>query len=166
MTERPLLLLDVDGPLAPHRAPGLLTGYQRHHITEGDRAWDVQLNREHGVLLQGMTDVFDLVWATGWEHGANRLLAPRIGLPELPTITWPWAEIELGRGPLCWKTPYVADWVGARSFAWIDDELSERDREYFAAVDRIGPHLLHTVDPAIGLTAADCDTVRAWAARL
>jgi hypothetical protein len=35
MQDRPLLLLDVDGPFNPHRAVTPPPGYQRHDIREG-----------------------------------------------------------------------------------------------------------------------------------
>jgi hypothetical protein len=32
------------------------------------------LNQQHGVELNAFADVFQLVWTTTWEHGANRLI--------------------------------------------------------------------------------------------
>ena len=84
--------------------------------------------------------IFQLVWATSWEHGANRLLAPRLGLPEdLPVIIWPDGAREgAPRRRQSWKTPYVAQWVGARPFVWIDDEVNRYDRAYLRSVDGLG----------------------------
>jgi hypothetical protein len=39
MSERPLLLLDFDGPLNPYRARKPPTGYERHEIVEGAKTW-------------------------------------------------------------------------------------------------------------------------------
>jgi hypothetical protein len=153
---RPLLLLDFDGPLNPHRADGIPPGYQRHEITEGTKTWRLLLNQQHGVELNALANTFDLVWASSWEHGANRLLAPLLGLPQLPTITWP------NRRPVrwgSWKTPYVAEWVGDRPFAWVDDEVGDVERTRF-------PHdhqLIHRVDARLGLSAADFAALREWA---
>jgi len=154
---RPLLLLDFDGPLNPHRAAGIPSGYQRHEITEGDKTWRVLLNQQHGVELNALADTFDLVWATSWEHGANRLLSPLLGLPnDLPVIVWPSRE-PVRRGS--WKTPYVANWVGDRPFVWVDDEVDDFDQTFFAEDHQ----LVHRVDPQTGLRAADFAAIRAWA---
>jgi len=155
---RPLLLLDFDGPLNPHRAHGIPAGYERHEIVEGDKTWVVLLNQQHGVELNALAEVFDLVWATSWEHGANRLLAPRLGLPELPVILWP-DRTAVRRGS--WKTPYVAQWVRDRPFVWVDDEVGQEDQTFFTEDHQ----LVHTVDPQTGLTAADFAAIRDWASR-
>jgi hypothetical protein len=152
---RPLLLLDFDGPLNPRPADGVPPGYERHAITEGARTWQVLLHPRHGAELNALADTFDLVWATSWEHGANRLLSPLLGLPtDLPTILWP-DRSPVRRGS--WKTPYVADWVGDRPFVWVDDEL---DRPHLEGLAQ--PHLLYHVDPQVGLTTADFASIHAW----
>jgi hypothetical protein len=152
---RPLLLLDFDGPLNPYRAKEIPAGYERHEIVEGDRTWMVLLNPQHGVELNALAGIFDLVWATSWEHGANRLLGPRLGLPSLPVIVWPDRK-PVRRGS--WKAPYIAEWVGDRPFVWVDDEV---DRAFFTEKHQ----LVHAVDPRTGLTAADFAAIRDWANR-
>ncbi|MEV5966686.1 HAD domain-containing protein [Kribbella sp. NPDC051952] len=153
---RPLLLLDFDGPLNPHRADGIPPGYERYQITEGPKSWRVLLNRQHGVELTALAEDFDLVWATSWEHGANRLLSPLLGLPnDLPVITWP-SRTPVPRGS--WKTPYVAEWVGDRPFVWVDDEVGPPDQLAFAGPDQ----LVHRVDARTGLTADDFEVIRSW----
>ncbi len=158
---RPLLLLDFDGPLNPYRAREIPAGYERHEIVEGEKAWVVLLNQQHGVELNALAEVFDLVWATSWEHGANRLLGPRLGLPELPVIVWPPRQsiARVRRGS--WKTPYVAGWVGDRPFVWVDDEIGRDDQAFFTEDHQC----IHAVDPRIGLTAADFAAIRTWASR-
>ncbi|MGW6280119.1 HAD domain-containing protein [Kribbella sp. NPDC055071] len=153
---RPLLLLDFDGPLNPHRADGIPPGYERHELTEGSKTWRILLNQQHGVELNALAETFDLAWATSWEHGANRLLAPLLGLPDLPVILWP-SRTPVRRGS--WKTPYVADWVGNRPFVWVDDEVGDAEVERFD-----GEHqLVYPVDARIGLAAGDFAAIRAWA---
>jgi hypothetical protein len=167
MSERPLLLLDFDGPLNPYQAKTMPAGYRRLEIVEGAKSWSVLLNPQHGVELNALADVFQIVWATSWEHGANRLLAPLLGLPDdLPVIVWPDGarDAAASRRPQSWKTPYVADWVGRRPFVWIDDEVDRHDNAYLSTVAGIGPHLLHGVEPNRGLVRADFDIVREWAA--
>ncbi|WP_433161390.1 HAD domain-containing protein [Kribbella sp. CA-247076] len=151
---RPLLLLDFDGPLNPHRAQGIPPGYERHEIVEGDKSWVVLLNPWHGVELNALADVFDLVWATSWEHGANRLLGPRLGLPALEVIVWP-SRRRAERGS--WKTAYVAEWAGERPFVWVDDEVGPQDQAYLGR-----RQVVHTVDAEVGLTAADFAAIREY----
>ena len=164
MQTRPLLLLDIDGPLNPYRAKEIPPGYEPHEIQEGDKKWTLLLNQQHGIELNALAEAFDLVWATSWEHGANRLIAPRLGLPDtLPVITWP-ADARAGaaRRRRSWKTSHVADWVGERPFVWVDDEVNRRDRAYLRSRDGLGLHLLHRVEADRGLTEKDFETIREW----
>jgi hypothetical protein len=164
MPDRPYLLLDVDGPLNPHRAKTILPGYALHDIHEGEKTWTLLLSQQHGVELNALAASFELVWATSWEHGANRLIAPRLGLPELPVIIWPPdARSRPRRKPSSWKTRYVAEWVGVRPFVWVDDEVNRFDRAHLQAFGGLGRHLLHRVDASRGLTVEDFAVLRAWA---
>lgn len=163
MPARPYLLLDVDGPLNPYQAASPPPGYELHTISEGEKTWSLLLNQQHGVELNALAETFELAWATTWEHGANRLIAPRIGLPSnLPVIVWP-SDARQTRRRGSWKTAHIASWVGDRPFVWIDDELNRYDRFFLKSIDGLGPHLLHRVEPDRGLTSADFAAIRAWA---
>ncbi|GAA1685229.1 HAD domain-containing protein [Kribbella yunnanensis] len=159
---RPLLLLDIDGPLNPYRAKQIPPGYVHHEIVEEEKAWVVLLNPQHGVELNALADTFDLVWATSWEHGANRLLGPLLGLPQLPVIMWPSRESVSRTRRGSWKTPYVAEWAADRPFAWVDDEVNRYDRLYLDNAHP-APHLAHRVEPHRGLLADDFAVLRTWA---
>ena len=63
---------------------------------------------------------FELVWATGWEHDANRLIAPILGLPALPVMEFP--RNADGRFT---KLPTITRFAAGRPLVWIDDELSD-----------------------------------------
>lgn len=169
MTTKPMLLLDVDGPLNPEMNPTVAhnKGYARHHLhSENGKTYPVLLNPTHGKALLALTDVFDLVWATTWVHEANTLIAPLLGLPtNLPVIPWPDGAMDTYRRG-SWKTEHIALWAGKRPFAWLDDEINSRDRRYLAATTYIGPHLAHRVEPHIGLRDADFTAVRLWATTL
>lgn len=89
---------------------------------------------------------------------------PVIGLPELPVITWP-AERPEPEGGVFWKTPEIVAWAQGRPFAWIDDQITDVDRDWVRA-HHDGPALLHQVDPAIGLVAEDFEALAAWAATM
>lgn len=164
MEPRPYLLLDVDGPLNPYRAKTVPPGYRLEEIVEGEKTWRLLLNQQHGAELMALTERFELVWATTWEHGANRLIAPRIGLPDdLPVIVWPpGARTGTERSRRSWKTPHVAHWVGGRPFVWIDDEINRYDRMFLESAPGVGAFRLQRVEADRGLVPGDFAAIRAW----
>jgi hypothetical protein len=168
-SERPLLFLDVDGPLnpyaaKPHRRP---EGYLTHRMklpslapnpygrTKPLRVW---LNPEHGAQL--LTLPYDLVWATTWMHEANVWIAPQIGLPNLPVVVWPEMHQADSDG-IHWKTRHLVLQAAGRAFVWVDDEISERDRVWVAE-HHPAPALLHQVDARKGLRDGDFDLLKRW----
>ena len=162
-TGRPLLFLDVDGPLIPFGIPpGELLAYP------GPRDDDTypglaRMNPEHGRRLVALS--YELVWATAWEHEANEWVAPRIGLPQLPVVAWPDLpapdEEEDERLGLHWKTRTIIEWAAGRPFAWVDDEVTAVDQAWVRA-QHPGPALLHRVNPRLGLTEDDFQLLRQW----
>jgi hypothetical protein len=177
---RPMLLIDVDGPLNPYAAKPTRRpdGYTTHRLSPPTwleerksvmallgmpdarikplRVW---LNPDHGPALAALP--FTLVWATTWGHEANEYIGPVLGLPELPVIAWP-EERDVPDGGLFWKTPEIVAWAQGRPFAWIDDQITDVDRDWVRA-HHDGPALLHQVDPAIGLVTEDFEALAAWA---
>ncbi|MDT0405068.1 MULTISPECIES: hypothetical protein [Streptomyces] len=160
---RPLLFLDVDGPLNPYaakperRPDGYTTLRVPVEREDGDlssrrRPLRVWLDPEHGRILLRLG--FDLCWATTWMGDANRWIAPVLGLPALPFVDF--GDVLLRERPdgVHWKTGPVVEYAGGRPFAWVDDELSELDRAYVSAHHR-APGLLHHVDPRVGLRVDD-----------
>ncbi len=179
----PFLLLDVDGPLNPYAAPPSRrpAGYRTHRFltprwVAAERArlsaWGmphkrpkplrVWLNPDHGPALTALP--FELVWATTWEEEANAFVAPALGLPELPWITWQPTRSVPEEG-VFWKTPEVVAWVAGQPFAWLDDEITEADRAW-VAVHHPGPALLRRVDPRTGLCPEDFAALASWASDL
>lgn len=164
---KPLLLLDVDGPLNPFAAKATRRpdGYETHRPTPAGwskpiRVW---LNPEHGPMLLRITNVVDLTWATTWTDQANVAIGPMIGLPRLPVIQVKqpsWGD----RGKHIWKLDAVKEYVGNRSFAWFDDDFTKADLEWAAKRTADGfPTLFVPIDPAIGIVQGDVDRVAAWA---
>lgn len=159
---RPLLLLDVDGPLNPFRATKP-EGYTAHKLPTAGSSFQVWLNHGHGAMLLDFAGQhgFELVWCTTWEHDANKYVGPHIGLPVLPVI-------EFGFTATDWKFGAVLRYADRRPLAWLDDDFELFDPEQQAFLEERGdtPTLLHLVSPEIGLTANDLTTVAEWSAQL
>ncbi|MCX5395932.1 HAD domain-containing protein [Streptomyces sp. NBC_00102] len=169
MGTKPLLLIDIDGPLNPYMALSRRRdpeGYRRHRMRptgwETGQALPVLLNPEHGTRLLALADRYELVWATTWKDEANTWVGPHLGLPPLPFVDWPEVGGSSGDGTF-WKTRHVVAYAAGRAFAWIDDEVREQDRAWVAA-HHPGPALLRQIDPAVGLEPPDFDALAAWAA--
>lgn len=159
----PILFIDVDGPLNPYAASPSKrpAGYETHRLNptmeDGtkwangprDKLLRVWLNPAHGAAL--LSTDFDLVWATTWEHEANELIGPRIGLPELPVVEFPVRDSD---NQLYFKTMDVVYWANGRKFVWVDDEVSPYDQEY---ITRYGHEesIAMKIDPAKGLVESD-----------
>ena len=106
-----------------------------------------------------------LVWATAWEDDANVEIAPRIGLPRLPVVFWPESSDEREREDtwlgVHWKTRALVSWAAGRSFVWVDDEVTDTDRQWVSK-HHAGRALLHHVDSSRGLSDADFVVLDAW----
>lgn len=169
---KPLVLLDVDGPLNPYGAKPTRRpeGYTTIRVqlpmaivarvpSAERRTLRVWLNPEHGPMLLAFAEKHDaeLVWATTWEHDANVHIGPVIGLPELPVIEWGFKAHH-------WKFDGVLEYVGNRPFVWFDDDFGcfPMERHWFEGKRGRAPGRLHWVDPKIGLTQNDLDVAGEW----
>ncbi|MCE6997708.1 hypothetical protein LZG04_23325 [Saccharothrix sp. S26] len=155
---RPLLFLDVDGPLIPFGADR----YPTYGASTGDNPLLTRVDPAHGPRLAALP--CEVVWATTWRGEANDVVAPRLGLPELAVVVWPEpseADERDGRAGLHWKTPALVDWAAGRPFAWVDDEITDVDRVWVAEYHR-GRALLLRVDHRQGLADADFLALEEW----
>jgi hypothetical protein len=155
-----LLFLDVDGTLIPFGATWPYPEYEaRFALPEG--AGHPLLPRVDPRLGARLTALdCELVWATTWMDDANQCLAPWLGLPPLPLVDWPDGGDVKPRG-LHWKTRPLVAWADGRPFVWVDDEITDVDREWVAAHHPVRA-LLHRVDHQYGLTDADFRVLRRW----
>ncbi|WP_194899207.1 HAD domain-containing protein [Catenulispora pinisilvae] len=151
---RPVLLLDVDGVLNPYSAVECPPGFAEHSLFPG--AEPVRLCRAHGIWINRLRQTFDVVWATSWNHDANRLLAPLLGVTPLPLAHMPSPPFHPRE-----KVRVIARFVGTRPAVWIDDQHPPEARTWSSA--RPQPTLLIPVDPATGLTREAVDRALEWA---
>ncbi|MFJ6570342.1 hypothetical protein ACIQNU_23290 [Streptomyces sp. NPDC091292] len=164
---KPLLLLDIDGPLNPYLALSgpVPDGYTLYRTRP--ESWTqspylpVLLNPDHGERLLGLTTRFELAWATTWKDEANEWIGPKLGLPRLPYIDWPEMHGAAPDGTY-WKTQYVVAYAAGRPFAWVDDEITARDTGWVTD-HHGGAALLRWVHPGTGLTRTDFEALAGWA---
>ena len=162
---RPLLFLDVDGPLNPYaaqpeRRPESYTTI-RVPAPDRPRPLRVWLNPSHGPALLALG--YDLCWATTWMDTANRWIGPVVGLPELPYVDFGAGLFAERPDGVHWKTETIVAYAEGRPFAWVDDEQSPHD-EVFVTAHHSGPALLHHVNPRLGLREGDFAALAEFAA--
>jgi hypothetical protein len=156
-----LLFLDVDGTLIPYDVPNSPVGQGdwenwQHPANPGLST----VNRRLGERLLGLG--CELTWATGWAEDANRVIAPLIGLPELPVVQLPeYPEGDYYTDGLHWKTRTLVDLAAGRPFIRIDDEIRDQDENWVRG-HHLGRALLHHVDGSSGLRDVDFAALAEW----
>jgi Swiss Army Knife RNA repair-like protein len=150
------LFLDVDGPLIPFG--GSVVEYA---AVEPSNPLLARVNPALGPRLLALD--CRLVWATTWMEDANECVAPLLGLPALPVLTWPDSpeDDHDARIGLHWKTRRIVEHAAGLPFVWVDDEITGVDRAW-VATHHPGPALLHAVAPAVGLTGDDIAAIAGW----
>lgn len=115
-------------------------------------------------------------WATTWEHFANEVFGPLLGLPELPLAVEFHADVknghhrprmyELGAGE--WKSDALWNRYRDRPLVWIDDGASKLARIDMRGnpIDRGAPALSIRCEGEIGLTQDQMQQVDDWLAEL
>lgn len=153
---RPVLAVDIDGVVS-------LFGYDdppdssvaKVEMIEG-RVHCISLAA--GERLRRLSDVYDLVWASGWEDRANRHLPRLLGLPELPHLDFKGAARF---GTADWKLAPLAEYAHSRPLAWVDDNFDDVCYEW--ARGRNEPTLLMPTVSHLGLEEVHVEALMAWA---
>ncbi len=161
--QQPILFVDVDGVIslfgfAPGTGPGELPGPL--HWIDGVAHC---IPRDVGDRLVTLAEVFELVWATGWEERANEHLPFVLKLPflRLPSLTFDGRAVF---GSSHWKVEAIDEYAADRPAAWIDDNLSEECWAW--AKRRSQATLLVETNPAVGLTDEHVSELLDWASSL
>jgi hypothetical protein len=176
-TTRPLLLLDIDGVVS-------LFGFPPHDPPAGSFHWidgiPHFLSAAAAAHLLALSEIFELVWCSGWEERANEYLPALLGLPAaLPYLRFAPAvraasavsgvggdsgdddgTMRVTRGH--WKLDAIDAYAGTRALAWIDDCLDDACHAWAAA--RAAPTLLVQTDAAVGITDGHVVELARWAA--
>jgi hypothetical protein len=157
--ERPILAVDVDGVISlfgfddpPDRSVA------RFELIDGMVHC---ISTAAGGRLRRLADLYDLVWATGWEDRANDTLAPLLGLPELPYLSFDGAARF---GSAHWKLGPLDQYAGGRPLAWVDDSFDPSCFEW--ARRRAAPTLLVATESPRGLEDAHTEALTSWAREL
>lgn len=163
---RPIVFLDVDGPLNVWASGDRPAGFVEHRFRVsrwGQRRLRMWLKPAHGSLLLGLAQRTgaELVWASTWAGpAANAMVGRALGLPELVSISFVPGS-ALGDGQ--WKFPAVGRFAGDRPLVWFDDDfdLYPGARDAFVA-RRPGRVKLVRVDPHVGITEGQMAEVERW----
>lgn len=150
--------MDVDGVLAL-RAPAPARYLEYTVVASTGSSHRVWLNSDHGRWLTSLAVHFDVVWATGWEQDAPRLLGGLLGIPPFPVLEFtdrPRYDRSFS------KVPDVRKLVMDRPVAWVDDDL-EPEAAIWAA-DRAAPTLLVQPSTRTGLLMKHVNELIAFAA--
>lgn len=164
-SDKPLLLIDIDGVISLFGGPslgGAPDGRSAGEATGSFHSIDGMLHFLSATAAAHLLDLaphFELVWCSGWEERADEHLPHLLGLPAgLPHLRF---ERAVGRANAHWKLDAIDAYAGDRALAWIDDALGPACREWADA--RRTPTLLVETKPERGLTAAERDLLVAWA---
>jgi len=167
----PVWFLDVDGVLnIDTDAP--LDGTEAVELVV--RGWPVTIRYRPAVVSRinalHSSGLLEVVWLTTWRQDAVDVLSPTIGLDRFSVADEPSGGPSLAAHPgnalglTWWKSAASQAHLKQRrrsEFIWTDDELALGRAE----VDSWAPSrtLLLPTDPLVGLTAAELDSIEAFA---
>jgi hypothetical protein len=151
----PVLAVDVDGVISLFGFEGPLDQVPgRFHLLDGVAHC---ISDTAGPQLHRLAEVYELIWATGWEERANDHLPGILGLPELPYLTF---DGRARFGTAHWKLDALSEYAADRPLAWIDDSLDDSCHAW--AAQRAAPTLLVPTESDVGLTEAQTEALLSW----
>jgi hypothetical protein len=175
MATKPIMLLDVDGPLNPFAAKATKRpeGYTTHRMRPTGwtdlalkplRVW---LDHNMGAKLKSLG--YQIIWCTAWREDANEWISPHIGLPtDLEYIDWGPHDVHLEDKPytkLHWKTTQIVSWLQEHhpdtDFIWVDDETTDKDEKFLKAATDVNVKIF-TINPKTGITDSDLADMADW----
>jgi len=136
------LFLDVDGVIngdsrrfsercTMHFSPEELAATSSPFGREGDetgldlRFW---LDPRTRVWVQHLSEYYELVWASTWEHLANVYVSPLLGLGELRVVEHSKVKPTFGEvkdhNVALWKWRAIVPFAEGRNFAFVDDQAA------------------------------------------
>jgi hypothetical protein len=136
----PILFLDVDGVLNARVMPyheyvievpnaELASHAFANSFTSDIVELHVYLHSALDEWLAELGGVYEIVWATTWEHLANKHLSALLGLGELGVVEFsanPPNDEYVRRSYVAeWKWDQLVPWAGVRPFVFVDD-LAQR----------------------------------------
>ena len=157
-SERPVLAVDVDGVISLFGFEGPLDQVAgRFHLIDGVAHC---ISDVAGAQLRRLGQIYELIWATGWEERANDHLPLLLGIEgDLPCLHF---DGRARFGTAHWKLDAIGEYAGDRPLAWVDDSLDESCYEW--ARKRAAPTLLVPTESDIGITEAHTEALLGWAA--
>ncbi len=158
--QKPILFVDVDGVISLFGFPSRGQPPGQFHWVDGIAHC---ISDVAGAQLKRLAEVYELIWATGWEDRANEHLPHLLKLPfrELPCLTFDGRAVF---GSAHWKLEALEEFAGDRPAAWIDDNLDADCRAW--AERRSAPTLLVQTETHVGITDQHVETLLAWADEL
>lgn len=162
--DRPLLMVDIDGVISlfgvdPSGARATAGSF---HSIEGIPHF---LSSAAAAHLLSLSNLYDMVWASGWEERADDHLPHLLGLPKgLPFLRLPKGVRGTRTNNAHWKLEAIEAFAGERPLAWIDDSLEAGCHEW--ARQRPVPTLLVQTAPEHGLTLSEARELERWALEL
>lgn len=157
-SDQPVLAVDIDGVIS-------LFGFEEAPRVEGAEFELIDgalhcISMSTGGHLRMLAQHFDVVWATGWESGGERV-SQLLGLPQWPALSFKGAARF---GSADWKLEPLGRYAHGRALAWIDDSLDEAC--YAWAREREEPTLLVETQPQEGLREVQVEALLGWARSL
>lgn len=155
---RPILAVDIDGVVS-------LFGFDEQPRGVGAEMELIDgalhcISMPAGERLGRLAADYEMVWATGWERGGERI-AELLDLPRWPALRFKGA---LRFGSADWKLEPLGRYAQGRPLAWIDDSFDEAC--YAWARSRREPTLLVDTEPEQGLQEVHVEALLGWARSL